>query len=158
MADVYLVDGVRTPVGRLGGALAEVRPDDLAATVVRSVVERTGIDGSAIDDVILGAANQAGEGNRNDSVTSRPLNGGGASLQPEQGANFRRNPASSRTSATVPPLLTEATRNRPMPSSRGDRVLIPHDCWHGRSRQLEDQCQQHPFCCQSRSLKSQVAQ
>jgi len=65
MADVYLVDGVRTPVGRLGGALAEVRPDDLAATVVRSVVERTGIDGSAIDDVILGAANQAGEDNRN---------------------------------------------------------------------------------------------
>ncbi len=49
MADVYLVDGVRTPVGRLGGALAEVRPDDLAATVVRSVVERTGIDGRAID-------------------------------------------------------------------------------------------------------------
>ena len=65
MADVYLVDGVRTPVGRLGGALAEVRPDDLAATVVRSVVERTGIDGSAIDDVILGAATQAGEDNRN---------------------------------------------------------------------------------------------
>lgn len=65
MADVYLVDGVRTPVGRLGGALAEVRPDDLAATVVRSVVARTGIDPGAVDDVILGAANQAGEDNRN---------------------------------------------------------------------------------------------
>lgn len=65
MTDVYLVDGVRTPVGRLGGALAEVRPDDLAATVVRSVVERTGIDPGAVDDVILGAANQAGEDNRN---------------------------------------------------------------------------------------------
>ena len=75
MADVYLVDGVRTPVGRLGGALAEVRPDDLAATVVRSVVERTGIDGGAVDDVILGAANQAGEDNRNVARMAALLSG-----------------------------------------------------------------------------------
>jgi 3-oxoadipyl-CoA thiolase len=60
-----VVDGVRTPFGRYGGALAEVRPDDLAAHVVRAVVERNGVDPAAIDDVILGAANQSGEDNRN---------------------------------------------------------------------------------------------
>jgi 3-oxoadipyl-CoA thiolase len=60
-----IVDGLRTPFGRYGGALKDVRPDDLAAHVIRSLVERTGIDPSLIDDVILGAANQAGEDNRN---------------------------------------------------------------------------------------------
>jgi 3-oxoadipyl-CoA thiolase len=60
-----VVDGLRTPFGRYGGALAGVRPDDLAAHVVRAIVERNGVDPGAIDDVILGAANQAGEDNRN---------------------------------------------------------------------------------------------
>ena len=60
-----IVDGLRTPFGRYGGALSQVRPDDLAAHVIRALVERTGIDPSTIDDVILGAANQAGEDNRN---------------------------------------------------------------------------------------------
>lgn len=65
MAEAYLVDGVRTAVGRYGGALAAVRPDDLAAHVLQSIVERTGIPADAIDEVIFGAANQAGEDNRN---------------------------------------------------------------------------------------------
>ena len=65
MTDAYLVDGVRTPVGRYGGSLATVRADDLAALVVASVVTRSGIDPATIDDVILGAANQAGDDNRN---------------------------------------------------------------------------------------------
>ena len=56
---------VRTPIGRFGGALAEVRPDDLAALVIREVVARTGVEGTVIDEVILGCANQAGEDNRN---------------------------------------------------------------------------------------------
>ncbi|MGH2385981.1 MAG: thiolase family protein, partial [Candidatus Limnocylindria bacterium] len=60
-----IVDGLRTPFGRYGGALKDVRPDDLAAHVIRALVERTGIDPATIDDVILGAANQAGEDNRN---------------------------------------------------------------------------------------------
>ena len=60
-----IVDGLRTPFGRYGGALKDVRPDDMAAHVIRAVVERTGLDPSTIDDVILGAANQAGEDNRN---------------------------------------------------------------------------------------------
>ncbi|MBC7679276.1 MAG: thiolase family protein, partial [Pseudorhodobacter sp.] len=63
--DVFLVGGVRTPVGRYGGALAHVRADDLAALVVREVVARTGLDPAAVDEVVLGAANQAGEDNRN---------------------------------------------------------------------------------------------
>jgi 3-oxoadipyl-CoA thiolase len=60
-----VVDGVRTPFGRYGGVLKDVRPDDMAAHVIRAVVARTGIDPANIDDVILGAANQAGEDNRN---------------------------------------------------------------------------------------------
>jgi len=60
-----IVDGLRTPFGRYGGALRDARPDDLAAHVVRRLVERTGIDPASVDDVILGAANQAGEDNRN---------------------------------------------------------------------------------------------
>lgn len=63
--DVFLVGGVRTPIGRYGGALAAVRADDLAALVVREAVVRAGIPDTAIDEVILGAANQAGEDNRN---------------------------------------------------------------------------------------------
>ncbi|MFE6451449.1 thiolase family protein [Nocardiopsis dassonvillei] len=65
MSEVYLVDGVRTPQGRYGGALAAVRPDDLAATAVAEAVRRAGVPGEAVDEVILGAANQAGEDNRN---------------------------------------------------------------------------------------------
>ena len=65
MTEAFLVGGVRTPVGRYGGALAGVRPDDLAALVVREAVARAGTPDAAIDEVILGAANQAGEDNRN---------------------------------------------------------------------------------------------
>ncbi len=60
-----VVDGLRTPFGRYGGSLAEVRPDDLGAHVIRALLDRTGVDAAAVDDVILGAANQAGEDNRN---------------------------------------------------------------------------------------------
>ncbi len=64
MSEVFLVDGVRTPQGRYGGALASVRPDDLAGLVVGEVVRRAGVPLDAVDEVILGAANQAGEDNR----------------------------------------------------------------------------------------------
>jgi len=66
MTEAFLVDGVRTPIGRYGGALAAVRPDDLAAHVLRALVDRLpSVDWSAVDDVVLGCANQAGEDNRN---------------------------------------------------------------------------------------------
>ncbi|TML22254.1 MAG: acetyl-CoA C-acyltransferase [Actinobacteria bacterium] len=60
-----VISGVRTPIGRYGGALAHVRPDDLAALAIDAAVQRSGVDASAIDDVYLGCANQAGEDNRN---------------------------------------------------------------------------------------------
>ncbi|MBK6871441.1 MAG: 3-oxoadipyl-CoA thiolase [Kineosporiaceae bacterium] len=66
MVEAYLVDGTRTPIGRYGGALAPVRPDDLAAHVLGALVQRLpGVDWDALDDVLLGCANQAGEDNRN---------------------------------------------------------------------------------------------
>lgn len=62
----YVIDAVRTPIGRFGGKLSSVRPDDLLAQVIRALMERNpGIDPAAIEDVIAGAANQAGEDNRN---------------------------------------------------------------------------------------------
>src|SRR5450830_1865900 len=61
----WIVAALRTPFGRHGGALASVRPDDLAAAVIRALVERSGIDPALVEDVILGCANQAGEDNRN---------------------------------------------------------------------------------------------
>ena len=65
MGEAFLVDGVRTPIGRYGGALSGVRPDDLAALVLASVIVRAGLDPDRVDDVVWGAANQAGEDNRN---------------------------------------------------------------------------------------------
>ncbi len=63
--EAWIVAALRTPFGRYGGALATVRPDDLAATAIRALVERSGIDPALVEDVILGCANQAGEDNRN---------------------------------------------------------------------------------------------
>ncbi|MEN6481663.1 MAG: acetyl-CoA C-acetyltransferase [Anaerolineaceae bacterium] len=65
MTEVVLIDAVRTPIGALGGALAKVRPDDLAALVLGSLIERNGIDPALVEEVYLGCANQAGEDNRN---------------------------------------------------------------------------------------------
>src|SRR5262245_27339642 len=65
MREALIVSAVRTPVGRAGGVLADVRADDLAAIAVKAAVERSAIDPASIDDVILGCTNQAGEDNRN---------------------------------------------------------------------------------------------
>ncbi|MGD2067244.1 MAG: thiolase family protein [Gemmatimonadota bacterium] len=65
MRNAVIVDAVRTPVGRHGGVLAPVRPDDLAARVISALLERTGLEPGLVDDVILGCINQAGEDNRN---------------------------------------------------------------------------------------------
>ncbi len=65
LREAWIVDAVRTPIGRYGGALAAVRPDDLAAIVIRAIVDRTGVDPATIEDVVLGCANGAGEDNRN---------------------------------------------------------------------------------------------
>jgi 3-oxoadipyl-CoA thiolase len=65
MTDAVVIDAVRTPFGRHGGGLAPVRPDDLAAHVLRTLLDRTGVAAADVEDVILGCANQAGEDNRN---------------------------------------------------------------------------------------------
>ncbi len=70
-----VVCALRTPIGRYGGSLSSVRPDDLAAHVIRAVIERSGIDGALVDDVYLGATNQAGEDNRNVARMSALLAG-----------------------------------------------------------------------------------
>lgn len=66
MKETYIIDGIRTPIGKFGGTLAAVRTDDLAASVIKELISRiTHVDPAAVDDVILGCANQAGEDNRN---------------------------------------------------------------------------------------------
>jgi 3-oxoadipyl-CoA thiolase len=65
MTETYIIDAVRTPMGRFGGALASVRPDDLAARVIHALVDQNGVPTDQVDDVLWGAANQAGEDNRN---------------------------------------------------------------------------------------------
>ena len=65
MTEAFLCAGVRTPIGRYAGALSAVRPDDLAAHVIGTLVERSGVPAEAIDEVYCGCVNQAGEDNRN---------------------------------------------------------------------------------------------
>ncbi|MFC1960253.1 thiolase family protein [Chloroflexota bacterium] len=65
MTEVVIIDAVRTPIGRLGGALSAVRPDDMVALVLKALVERTGLDPALVEEVYMGCANQAGEDNRN---------------------------------------------------------------------------------------------
>ena len=75
MQDVYIIEPLRTPVGKYGGSLSSIRPDDLGAHVIKAVVQATGIQPEAIDDVIFGCANQAGEDNRNIARMSALLAG-----------------------------------------------------------------------------------
>ena len=66
MTEVYICDYIRTPIGRFGGSLSSIRTDDLAAIPLRALMARNaGVDWAAVDDVVLGCANQAGEDNRN---------------------------------------------------------------------------------------------
>src|SRR5215210_2278325 len=83
--EAYIIEALRTPVGRYGGALKDVRPDDLAAYVIAALVRKTGVDKSRIEDVILGCANQAGEDNRNVArmavlLAGLPVEVGGATV------------------------------------------------------------------------------
>ncbi|MCC6298220.1 MAG: acetyl-CoA C-acyltransferase [Anaerolineales bacterium] len=75
MTEAVIIDAVRTPIGALGGILSPLRPDDMAATVIREVVSRNGLDPALIEEVILGCANQAGEDNRNIARMSALLAG-----------------------------------------------------------------------------------
>src|SRR5258706_1357924 len=65
MIDVVIIDAIRTPIGALGGILASVRPDDMAALVIEEIVQRNKLDPALVEEVFFGCANQAGEDNRN---------------------------------------------------------------------------------------------
>ena len=65
MPEAVIIDAIRTPIGALGGSLAKIRPDDLAALVMKAILERNQIDPASLEEVIFGCANQAGEDNRN---------------------------------------------------------------------------------------------
>lgn len=85
MTEAFICDALRTPIGRHGGTLSMVRTDDLAAMPIRALIERSGIDPAAIDDVFLGCANQAGEDNRNVArmaglLAGLPVSVGGVTL------------------------------------------------------------------------------
>ena len=75
MRTAWIVDAVRTAIGRHGGALARVRPDDLASRVIKALVDRTDVDPSEVDDVLMGCTNQAGEDNRNVARMATLLSG-----------------------------------------------------------------------------------
>lgn len=86
MTNAYICDAIRTPIGRYGGALSSVRPDDLAAIPIRALIERNAaVDWATVDDVIIGCANQAGEDNRNVArmaslLAGLPVEAGGVTL------------------------------------------------------------------------------
>jgi 3-oxoadipyl-CoA thiolase len=105
MRRAVIIDAVRTPIGRYGGVLSAVRPDDLAALVIRTLVERTGIDPAIIDDVYFGAANQAGEDNRNVARMAALLAGLPDSVP---GATINRLCASSLEAINIAARLIEA--------------------------------------------------
>ena len=75
MKDVVIIDGVRSPIGKYGGGLSKVRPDDLLADVLKALMERTGVDPELLDDIYAGCGNQAGEDNRNVARMSSLLAG-----------------------------------------------------------------------------------
>ena len=63
--DVVIVSATRSPIGKIRGSLSTIRPDDMAATIMKSALERANLEGAELDEIILGCANQAGEDNRN---------------------------------------------------------------------------------------------
>ncbi len=141
MRRAAIITALRTPFGRHGGALASVRPDDLAAHVIRTVVDRSGIDPVLIDDVYLGATNQAGEDNRNVARMAALLAG-----LPETvpGATVNRLCASGLEAVNIAARLIEAGHGDVFIAggvesmSRAPYVLSKADSAYGRTQTIED--------------------
>ena len=91
MREAWIVDAVRSPIGRHGGALSGVRPDDLAAVVLKSILDRTGVPASEVEDVYMGCANQSGEDNRNVARMALPggISAGGGGMHGEPPLRIR---------------------------------------------------------------------
>lgn len=141
MRKTAIVAALRTPIGRFGGALSTVRPDDLAAHVIRAVVERSGIDPTLIDDIYMGAANQAGEDNRNVARMASLLAG-----LPETvpGATVNRLCASGLEAINIASRMIEAGQGDVFIAggvesmSRAPYVLGKSESAYGRVQELYD--------------------
>ena len=136
-----IIGAVRTPIGRYGGSLSKVRPDDLAALVIRTVVAQSEIDAALIDDVYLGAANQAGEDNRNAARMAVLLAGLPDSVP---GATVNRLCASSLDAINIAARMIEANHGDVMIAggvesmSRAPFVLAKSDAAFGRKVEAYD--------------------
>lgn len=136
-----VIGAVRTPIGRYGGSLSKVRPDDLAALVIRTVVAQSEIDAALIDDVYLGAANQAGEDNRNAARMAVLLAGLPDSVP---GSTVNRLCASSLDAINIAARMIEANHGDVMIAggvesmSRAPFVMAKSDAAFGRKVEAYD--------------------
>jgi 3-oxoadipyl-CoA thiolase len=141
MTEAYICDALRTPIGRHGGALSMVRTDDLAAMPIRALVERSGIDPAAIDDVFLGCANQAGEDNRNVArmaglLAGLPVGVGGVTLNRlcASGADAVGTAARAIRSGEIEVAIAGGVENM----TRAPFVLAKSDKPFGRDAEIAD--------------------
>ena len=138
---VAIVAAIRTPIGRHGGTLASVRPDDLAAHVIRAAVARAGIDPALIEDVYFGATNQAGEDNRNVARMAALLAGLPATVP---GATVNRLCASGLEAVNIAARMIESGAGDIMIAggvesmSRAPYVLSKSEQAFGREQQMFD--------------------
>lgn len=136
-----VVSALRTPIGRYGGALASVRPDDLAAHAIRRVVEQSGIDPALIDDVYFGAANQAGEDNRDVARMAALLAGLPTSVP---GSTVNRLSASGLDAINIAARMIEANHGDIFIAggvesmSRAPMVLSKADSAYARNQEIYD--------------------
>lgn len=141
MRRAVVVDAVRTPVGRYGGGLSSVRPDDLAAMVIRELIKRTGIDPALVDDVYFGDANQAGESNRNVARMAALLAGLPESVP---GSTVNRLCASSLDAINIAARMIEANHGEVMIAggvesmSRAPFVLAKGESAFSRKAEMHD--------------------
>ena len=141
MRRTAIIAALRTPIGRHGGALASVRPDDMAAHVLRAVVDRSGIDPALIDDICFGAANQAGEDNRNVARMAALLAGFPDSVP---GMTVNRLCASGLEAINVASRMIEADHGDIYLAggvesmSRAPYVMSKSDTAYGRTQELHD--------------------
>src|SRR6478736_6517208 len=142
LREAWIVEAVRTPIGRYGGALASVRPDDLAAAVIRAVVDRSGIDPGLIEDVILGCANQAGEDNRDVArmallLAGLPVEVGGLTVNRLCGSGLQAVNAGAHAIAVGDGDVFVAGGVESM--TRAPYVMAkPENAWDRGSRELQD--------------------
>jgi len=139
--EVWVIDALRTPIGRFNGALANYRPDDLAATVIRAIVERAAVPYDRIDDVYFGAANQSGEDNRNVArmaglLAGLPVEIPGATMNRLCGSSLEAINSAARAIATGEADIIVAGGVESM--SRAPYVLPKADKAFGRAQQLFD--------------------